>query len=152
MFFFTNLHSDYHRPSDTWDKINYTGEQKVVALAARIAEDLANDPQKPAFTKAASTPLAMGGDRGGVRVSLGVIPDFAEDIPGMKISGTRAGSPAEKAGLKGGDIITSFGGKEVKNLYDFTYLLGQHKPGDVVSIVVKRGTSEVKLSATLQAR
>ncbi|HUL45019.1 MAG TPA: M20/M25/M40 family metallo-hydrolase [Bacteroidota bacterium] len=154
MFFFTNLHSDYHRPSDTWDKINYTGEQKVVRYVVRVTEDVVNAESRPAFTKAVvSNPMATGsGDRPGVRVALGVIPDFAETESGVKISGTRPGSAAEKAGLKGNDTIIKFGGKDVTNIYDFMYLLGQYKPGDQVDIVVKRGTENVNLKATLEER
>jgi aminopeptidase YwaD len=153
MFFFTNLHSDYHKPSDTWEKINYAGEQKVVEMAARIAEDIANDAKRPAFTKViTSNPMGQSGDRQGARVSLGIIPDFAGDTPGMKISGTRPGSPAEKAGLKADDVIIKFGGKEIKNIYDFTYMLGQFKPGDEVEVVVNRANQEVVLKAKLQAK
>ena len=153
IFFFTNLHSDYHKPADTWDKINYSGEQKVVELAARIAIDLVNEDKKPEFTKVVtSTPMGMGGDRQGARVSLGIIPDFAGDTPGMKISGTRPGSAAEKAGLKADDVIIKFGGKEIKNIYDFTYMLGLSKPGDEVEIVVKRADQEVVLKAKLEAK
>jgi len=153
MFFFTNLHSDYHRPSDTWDKINYAGEEKVVKLIGRVSMELLNAPARPQFTKVVmASSMGAGGDRQGVRVSLGVVPDYAEDAAGMKISGTRPGSAAEKAGLKGGDILISFGGKSIKNIYDFTYLLGEYKPGDVVKIIVKRGGEEVTLSATLDAR
>jgi aminopeptidase YwaD len=151
IFFFTNLHSDYHKPSDTWDKINYFGEQKVTQFAERIAEELSNQEKKPSFTKVITTPMG-GGDRQGAKVSLGIIPDFAGDTPGMKISGTRPGSPAEKAGLKGDDVIIKFGGKEIKNIYDFTYMLGQFKPGDEVAIVVKRGNDEITLKAVLQAK
>jgi aminopeptidase YwaD len=147
IFFFTNLHSDYHKPSDTWDKLNYAGEQKIVEMAKRVVTDLANQDKKPQFTKSVAPP--MGGDRQGARVTLGIIPDFASDVPGMKISGTRPGSPAEKAGLKGDDVIIKFGGKDIKNIYDFTYMLGQFKPGDVVDVVVKRGTEELVLKATL---
>jgi hypothetical protein len=150
LFFFTNLHDDYHRPSDTWDKINYTDEQKVVSLVARIAGKLASAESRPAFTKVA-TPT-MANERRGVQVSLGVVPDYAEDIEGLKISGTRPGSAAEKAGLKGDDIIIKFDGKQIKNIYDFTSLLGNYKPGDEVVIVVKRGTEEVSLTAKLQGR
>jgi hypothetical protein len=149
LFFFTNLHDDYHRPSDTWEKINYADEQKVVALASRIAGELADADTRPAFTKVAAS---SSGERRDVRVSLGVVPDYAEEVVGMKISGTRAGSAAEKAGLKGGDIIIKFGKKEIKNIYDFTAVLGEYKPGDEVVIVVKRGTEEVSLTALLQGR
>lgn len=153
MFFWTNLHEDYHLPSDTWDKINYAGEQKIVQLVGRIATVLADDSLRPVFTRAAVPgPMATGGERGGVRVSLGVVPDFAEDVAGMKISGARPGTAADKAGLKANDVIVKFAGKDVKNIYDFTYLLGLCKPGDVVEIVVKRGTEAVTLKATLEAR
>ena len=150
IFFFTNTHGDYHRPSDTWDKINYTGEQKVVELAARVTMDLDTMAGKPTYTKVAMS-MSAGG-RGEVRVSLGVIPDFGEDVVGMKISGTRPGSAAEKAGLKANDIIIKFGGSDVKNIYDFTYLLGKYKPKDVVEIIVRRGSEQVTLSATLGGR
>lgn len=152
LFFFTNLHDDYHRPSDTWDKINYTGEGKVAQMVSRIAMDIANDDKRPVFTRAAAPSMGSGGDRQGVRVSLGVVPDYAEEVSGMKISGTRPGSAAEKAGLKGGDIIVSFGGKAIKNIYDFTYMLGNYKPGDEVKIIVKRGAEEVTLTAKLEGR
>ncbi|HEY6192010.1 MAG TPA: M20/M25/M40 family metallo-hydrolase [Bacteroidota bacterium] len=152
LFFFTNLHSDYHRPSDTWDKINYGGEQKVVEYVVRIASSIVNGDARPAFTKAVSSSQMAGGDRQGVSVSLGVIPDYAEDVHGLKITGTRAGSAAEKAGLKGDDIIIRFDTKIVGNIYDFMHLLADHKPGDEVVVVVKRGTEELSLKAVLEAR
>ncbi len=153
LFFFTNLHSDYHRPSDTWDKINYAGERRVVEFVTRIAASIGTAPTRPPFTKAvASNPMAGGGDRQGLRVSLGVIPDYAEDVHGLKITGTRAGSPAEKAGLKGDDIIIRLGGKEVGNIYDFMRVLGGYKPGDEVTVVVRRGNEERSLKALLEAR
>ena len=152
MFFFTNLHSDYHKPSDTWDKINYAGEQKVLSLAARITSSILNDDKRPEFTKVASTLPPAGMTRQGARVSLGIIPDFASDTPGMKISGARPASPAEKAGLKAEDIIVKFAGKEIKNIYDFTYILGQCKPGDEVEIIVKRGNELVTLKAKLEGK
>jgi Zn-dependent M28 family amino/carboxypeptidase len=152
LFFFTNLHSDYHRPSDTWEKINYGGEQKVVEYVARIASSIVNGDARPAFTKAAASSPMAGGDRQGVSVSLGVIPDYAEDVRGLKITGTRAGSAAEKAGLKGDDIIIRFDTKIVGNIYDFMHLLADHKPGDEVVVVVKRGTEELSLKAVLEAR
>jgi membrane-associated protease RseP (regulator of RpoE activity) len=150
LFFFTNLHDDYHRPSDTWDKINYAGVQKIVTLVSKVAQNIASTPERPAFTKVAAP--AVSNERRDVRVSLGVVPDYAEDIAGLKISGTRPGSAAEKAGLKAEDVIIKFGKKEIKNIYDFTAVLGEFKPGDEVIIVVKRGTEEVSLKAILQGR
>ncbi|OLD80939.1 MAG: hypothetical protein AUI33_01440 [Ignavibacteria bacterium 13_1_40CM_2_61_4] len=152
MFFFTNMHSDYHRPSDTWDRINYAGEQKVVELVQRVTASIANAPSRPQFTRAASGPVAGSGDRQGLRVSLGVIPDYSEDVQGLKITGTRSGSPAEKAGMKADDIVIKFDGMDVKNIYDFMRGLEGHKPGDKVTIVVKRGTEVLSLNAVLEAR
>lgn len=153
MFFFTNLHADYHRPSDTWEKINYGGEQRVTEYIARIATAIVDEPSRPQFTKATvSSPMAGGGDRQALHVTLGVIPDYAEDVHGLKITGTRAGSPAEKAGLKADDIIIKFDRKDVANIYDFMHLLEGHKPGDEVVVVVKRGAGEVSLKAVLEAR
>ncbi|MBI3365540.1 MAG: M28 family peptidase, partial [Ignavibacteriae bacterium] len=152
MFFFTGLHKEYHRPADTWDKLNYSGEQKIAEYVARIATGIANEPERPFFTKTTTPMIASGGDRQGIRVSLGVIPDYAEDIVGLKITGVRPGSAAEKAGLQGDDIIIKFGEADVKNIYDFTHLLGKYKPGDVVVVRVKRRTQEVSLTATLEAR
>jgi aminopeptidase YwaD len=149
--FFTNSHEDYHRPSDTWDKINYDGEQRIAKYVMRIATDIANDSIKPIFTRSTAPSMQPVGGRSGVRVSLGVIPDFTEDVQGFKIIGTRPGSPAEKAGLKGGDIILKFGGKDIKNIYDFTFMLGEFKPGDEVEIIVKRGNEQVNLKAKLAA-
>ena len=152
MFFFTNLHSDYHKPSDTWDKINYSGEQKILKLVSRIATRLLNGDQRPQFTKVASTLPPPSTTRQGNRVSLGIIPDFAGDTPGMKISGARPDSPAERAGLKADDVIIKFAGKEIKNIYDFTYVLGQCQPGQEVEIVVKRGTEEITLKTILEGK
>lgn len=152
MFFFTNLHDDYHRPSDTWDKINYTGEATVVDYAARIVRDLVNADAKPSFVRVQSTAAQPGGDSRGTRVFFGSIPDFAGDVVGVKISGTRAGSPAEKAGLVAGDVIVKFGGKDIKNLYDFMYVLGDFKPGDEVEVVFKRAGKEMTGKTKLVGR
>lgn len=146
--FFTNIHSDYHKPSDTWDKIQYDDMEKVLGVASRVASELASADERPVFTKVQqTTPM-----RTGMRASLGIVPDYAEETAGLKISGTRAGSAAEKAGLLAGDIIIKMGGKDVKSIYDLTFLLGEFKPGDQIAIIVKRGTEEVTLQAVLDAR
>lgn len=148
LFFFTNLHEDYHRPSDVWQKIHYNDEELVVRYASRVITQIANQSEKPQYI-ATKAPTVPGGGRSS-RVSLGVVPDFAEEATGLKITGTRPGSAAEKAGLKGGDIIIQFSGKDVKNIYDFMYILEAHNPGDEVEIVVKRGEQTVELKATLE--
>ncbi|MBI5214647.1 MAG: M28 family peptidase [Ignavibacteriae bacterium] len=150
MFFFTGTHREYHTPADTWEKIQYEGEQKIVSLISKITKEIANLNEKPAFTKAASSP--MGGDRPGARVSLGIIPDYASEIAGLRIGGTRKDSPAEKAGLKEGDVIIKFGTKDIKNIYDYMYVLGEYKPGDEVDVVVKRGTEDITVKAKLEDR
>lgn len=147
-FFFTDLHSDYHRPSDTWDKLNYAGMEQVVRFVEALALDIDRESNRPRYI-AVEMPKASGNIGRSYRVYMGTIPDFGEQVEGMKLSGVREGSPAAKAGLRAGDIIVKFGKLDVKNLYDFTYALGEHKPGDEVEVVVKRGqevlTTKVKL-------
>ena len=150
LFFFTNTHSDYHKPSDTWDKINYEGETGVVNYILKIAKELDAMPEALQFTRVASE--SPQGDRRPMRVRLGVIPDYADDAAGLKITGTQPESPAEKGGLMAGDVIIKFGDKTIANIYDFTYVLQEHSPGDVVAVDVKRGEKVVTLSVTLGGR
>jgi S1-C subfamily serine protease len=94
-----------------------------------------------------------GGDgRSGVRAYTGTVPDFGEQSGGMKLAGVREGSPAAKAGLQAGDMIVKFGKVDIKNLYDYTYALGEYKPGDEVLVVVKRGTDSLKVTMKLERR
>jgi aminopeptidase YwaD len=153
LFFFTSLHSDYHKPSDDWEKLNYEGEQKIVRLVYNIASDIQNSAESPQFTKAQSTASPMGsGDGRGFTVTLGVTPDYGASAEGMKIGGTRANGPAEKAGLKSGDVITKLGGKKVLNIYDYMGVLGELKAGDVVEVEVMRDGNPMKFVATMQKR
>jgi aminopeptidase YwaD len=150
-FFFTDLHSDYHRPSDTWEKLNYDGMEKVVRFVENVALDVDQEAVKPKYI-AVEMPKTSGNAGRNYRVYMGTIPDFGEQVEGMKLSGVREGSPAAKAGLQAGDIIIKFGKVDVKNLYDFTYALGEHKPGDDVEVVVKRGKDLVKTTVRLEKR
>ena len=156
LFLFTGAHEDYHRPTDTADKINYDGEVRILRFAARTLEELANQSEPVAFTRAkadSGTGSSEGaGGSGYGPAYLGSIPDFADYDGGVKLSGTREGSPAEKAGLLSGDVIVAFAGKPVKNLYDYTYVLRAQKPGDVVQIDILRGTEKKTLTATLGKR
>ncbi len=151
LFFFTGLHGDYHRPSDDWQTINYEGQKIVTDFVNGVVRQLDEVSEKPKYVKIDQTPGMREGGRG-FRVSFGIMPDFGDDSRGMRISGTRAGSPAEKAGLKANDIILSFGGKSVKNIYDLTSLLGDFKPGDEVEVAVLRGEDILTMKATLQGR
>lgn len=151
LFFFTGLHGDYHRPSDDWQLLNYEGQKMVTDFVIGVVRQLDTVGEKPKYVKIEQTPGMREGGRG-FRVSFGIMPDFGDDSKGMRISGTRAGSPAEKAGLKANDIILMFGGKSVKNIYDLTSLLGDFKPGDEVEVVVLRGEETLTMKATLQGR
>jgi aminopeptidase YwaD len=142
LMFFTDLHSDYHKPSDTWDKINVTGEKNVLDLVKNITIDLSNEKSKIEFVKAKSDG-APKRDMPGFRVSTGIIPDFGEQVEGLKIQGTRDGSPSNKAGLKSGDIIIKFGSRSIKNLQDYAFALGEHKPGEKVTVIWIRDGKEM---------
>lgn len=151
LFFFTGMHPDYHRPSDTVDKINAYDEARVVQFVAAIAERLANDPARPPYQQPPAGQSGDPGARARARVFLGTIPEYGQEVAGVQLAGVRAGSPAEKAGLKAGDILVKLAGRDIGNLQDFMDALADLKPGDVVPIVIKRGGETKTLTATLQA-
>jgi hypothetical protein len=155
LHFFTDLHDEYHRAGDKAATIDAAGEVRVVDLAERIARSLADRPARLTFQRPATTQAsrASSSERQGSGVYLGSIPDMgAADVAGMKLSGVRAGSPADLGGLKGGDIIVEFGGTPVKDIYSYTDALGAFKPGDAVKIVVLRGSERLTLTVTLGKR
>jgi hypothetical protein len=146
LHFFTDTHEDYHRATDDADKINVPGEVKVVDLAERIIRRIADRPTRLTFTKVAA-PTRTVASPGGGGAYFGSIPDMASgDENGMRLSGVSPGGPAEKAGLKGGDLIVEFGGRAIKNIYDYTDAIGAFKPGDEISVVVLRGPQKERLS------
>lgn len=150
---FTDLHEDYHRAGDDASKVNVAGEARVIELAERIVRAIADRPSRLTFVRSTAPAPVASGSSSGYGAYLGTIPDMgAADVVGVRITGVRAGSPAEQAGLRAGDVIVEFGGTAVKDLYGYTDALRAHKPGDVVSIVVTRGAERVALSATLGAR
>ncbi|MDP2876283.1 MAG: M28 family peptidase [Holophaga sp.] len=149
-FFFTGVHGDYHRTSDTTDKINVQGMATITTLAEKIVRDLADADQVPAFDpETAKLPTVRGGP---VRVAFGSIPDFTENPKGFRINGTSPGSAAEAIGLKAGDVMTTFGGKRIRNLYDFQEVLSSFKPGDKVRVVWLRGETTMEQDAILKGR
>jgi len=152
LHFFTDSHEDYHKASDTPEKINAGGEAIVVALAERLARTIANEEARPTYVRVAAS-AQTGGSRQGSDVYLGSIPDMAGgDTPGLRLTGVRAGSPADLAGIKAGDVIVELGGKSVKDLYEYSDALYSHKPGEEVSIVVLRGTQRVTMTVKLGKR
>jgi hypothetical protein len=163
LFFFTGLHVDYHRPTDTADKINYQGMGEVVDLGQRVVEAMTTMPRETYNGKYdASGLLAMAGpssqpssNHGGSRASMGAIPDYSqgEDAKGgMRIGGITPGSPAEKAGLQQGDMVTEFNGTTINNMMDYTAALGTAKPGHAVTVKILRDGKPMEIKAMLVVR
>ena len=148
LFLFTGAHEDYHKPSDTADTLRYKGMAEVVGFAADLTLRVANLPQRPTFQKVADE---GAGERRGFKVRTGAIPEYGFEGPGVKLSGARGGSPADKAGLKAGDIVLRFGDRDIRNIYDYMYALGDHKAGETVILKVQRGKETLELSVTLEA-
>jgi hypothetical protein len=173
LFAFTGTHTDYHRPSDDSDKINYSGMARIADLGELFLLNVARRPTRPVFTRATVSSGAMAAHGGvgeqelkpgvtakitidpartGMSAYLGSIPDYDGENKGVKLNGVSEGSPAEKAGLKGGDVVVGFGGKPVATIYDYTALLGKQKPGDVVDVKVLRDGKEMIIKVTLGTR
>ena len=155
--FFSGFHSDYHRPGDTWDKIDAAGGAGVADLALALVRQLANRAERPPFVETVQQeqdPHSSGnvGAVSGYGPYFGSVPDFANEGQGVKFAEVRTGSPAAKAGLRGGDVMIAFGGMPIKTLYDFTFALREKKPGDRVDVVVVRDGKEVKASVELTTR
>ena len=153
LFFFSGLHSDYHKPSDTWDKIDPKEAAVLLDLVSNLTLQLADAPERPAFQVVVEDrPGGTGGGGGGYGPYFGSIPDFGQIENGVKFSDVRPGSPAAKAGLKAGDILVQFGDKPIKNLYDFTDALRRSKVGDVVEVKVLRDGQPITAKVKLEQR
>ena len=152
LFFFSGLHSDYHKPSDTWDKINSASAARLLDMVASVAVQLADAQDAPAFQVVAEDKPTGGGGGGGYGPYFGSIPDFGQTENGVKFSDVKPNSPAAKAGLKAGDILIQFGDKPIKNLYDFTDALRRSKVGDVVEVKVLRDGQPITASVKLEQR
>jgi aminopeptidase YwaD len=148
LFFWTGTHNDYHKPSDTFEKINYNDEARILSLVARIVKDVDSADPRLTYTTAKSDPPRGGG----FRVYLGTIPNYADTNEGLLLDGVRDDSPAAKAGLKAGDKIVKIGNREVKNVYDYTAALGDMKAGQEYLIEVKRGEEKLTLKIVPAAR
>ena len=143
LFFFTGTHLDYHKPTDTVEKINFEGLQKIYYFVYEISAYLTQTPTRPAYKLAQSS--GTPGGRMQFTVSLGTIPSYADSTDGLVLDGVREGSPASKAGLKAGDKITKLNGKEVRNAMDYTYVLGTMKAGEEYEVELTRGTEKLNL-------
>lgn len=152
LHFFTNVHEDYHKATDDVDKINALGIARVVALAERVTREIADRPQPLTFVRAVAAAPSMS-TRENTSAYLGSIPDMgATEVKGVRLTGVRAESPADKAGLKAGDVIVEFAGKPVNDLYAYTDALYAQSPGDTVDVVVLRGTERMTVKVTLGRR
>jgi hypothetical protein len=152
LFLFTGAHSEYHKPEDDAQLIDYRGLARVASLAFRLVRTFADADEPPAYRKVdVGKPLAATGR--GYGPYFGTIPDFGESpVPGVLLSGVREGSPAERAGLRGGDVVVEFAGVTVANLHDYTYALRKHRPGDEVQVVVIRDGERRTFTAVLEKR
>jgi hypothetical protein len=149
LFFWTGTHEDYHKPSDTADKINYDDEVRILSLVSRVVKDIDSNEKRPAYTVAKSEST---GRSTGFRVYLGTIPNYADSSDGLLLDGVRDDSPAAKAGIKAGDKIVKLAGRDVRNVYDYTAALGEMKAGQEYEVELLRGGERLKLTITPAAR
>lgn len=151
LFFFTGVHEDYHKPSDDVEKINFEGMEQIVRFAVTTVLSIDTLSSRPDFKKTQQQ-MAPAGSGRGFRVTLGTVPDYSEGVVGFKISDVRENGPAQKAGLKGGDIIIKLGTYDIKSIYDFMYSLEAFKPGDETDIVFKRGSEILTAKIVFEKR
>jgi hypothetical protein len=150
LHFFTNVHADYHRPSDDWEKVDARGLVKVAGIVERVARDVAARPGALTLRRSTAPPPRASG--GGYGTYLGSVPDFTPVENGVRLAGVRAGSPAEKAGIRAGDVIVRMGELEVRDLQGLTDALRAHRPGDTVPVTVLREGRRLTVSVTLASR
>ncbi len=150
LHFFTDLHDDYHRATDVAERVNIAGMGLVIQVAEGVVRHIADADDRPTLVRVTAQPRARSAGSGAY---LGTIPDMsAGDVKGVRLTGVRAESPADKAGLRAGDVIVEFGGRTVGDLYEYTDALNAHQPGDTVEIAVMRGAEIVTVRATLTRR
>ena len=149
--FFTGVHADYHRPTDTADKINYEDLDRVVDFAVAILRRVEDAEPAPEFVKV-DPPTQPGGGRAGVRIFTGTIPDYSSDAKGLLLSGVVGGGPAEAAGLQKGDVIVEIAGQTITNIYDYTYALDVLKIGQPAKVIYMRGGQRRETTLTPAAR
>lgn len=140
LFFFTGLHTDYHKPSDDFDKINYEGELMIVKYIERLIDRSSKSP-KLAFTKTREQQTTTSAR---FTVSMGIMPDYTFSGGGVKVDGVSEGRAAQKAGLKAGDIVIKLGDFNVSSVEGYMQALSKFKKGDATKVKVKRGAEELE--------
>jgi Zn-dependent M28 family amino/carboxypeptidase len=148
--FFTGAHQEYHKPSDTADKINYEDLDRVGEFASAIVKRLMDANDAPQFTKVEQK--TDTGGRAGLRLFTGTIPDYATDVKGLLLGGVIGGGPAEQAGLQKGDVIIEIAGQSITNIYDYTYALELLKIGQPAKVVYMRDKDRRETTLTPAAR
>jgi len=149
LFFHTGSHDDYHRPTDTSDKIDPDGMARVAAIAARVIERLAADA-RPVYAKVAPPARRRGGDSSGAFLGVASAPHTGTD--GLRLSGVLPGTGAAQAGLREGDVIVRLAGSSVGGLEDLRAVIRARRPGDTVSVLYLRDGEPYTTSATLGTR
>ncbi len=145
IFFFTGIHEDYHRPSDTPDKINYDGIHTILNFMYDMIGSL-DELGEPEFTKTAVTRRGATNRQGPV---LGLMPDHAFEGEGLKVMAVTEDQPAQRAGMEDGDIIVRVGETRVSDIYTYMEALGSLKTNDTVSVTVIREGEELELEIKL---
>jgi S1-C subfamily serine protease len=148
--FTTGAHTDYHKPSDTADKINYEDLDRIVDLAAAITRQLLDAETPPPFTKVEQS--SQTPSRTGLRIFTGTVPDYTAEVKGLLLGGVIAGGPAERAGLQKGDVIVEIAGRSITNIYDYTYALELLKIDQPVKVVYTRAGKRTETTLTPTAR
>lgn len=144
LHFFTGSHSDYHKPSDDFEKINATGEAEVLELIVKVIESPETQTKLP-FLK---TRTKMTAGRSSFKVTLGIMPSYADSNTGLKVDGVSDGRPAQKAGILTGDIIVKIGDYTINNIENYMGALGKFEKGQIVPVILKRGEQTVIVSVT----
>jgi len=141
LFFFTGVHSDYHKPTDDADKINYNGELQVVKYIYTLI-GAADQKGKLPFSKTRETQTSA---KNSFKVSLGIMPDYTYSNGGVRVDGVSEGKLAQRVGIKAGDVILQIGEHKVNDMPGYMEVLGKFKKGDASKVKLKRGTEEMEI-------
>ncbi|WP_462320429.1 M28 family peptidase [Halochromatium sp.] len=143
--FFTGVHADYNTSRDTADKIDYEGLARIARLTSLVGTAIASNPEPPAYV--AQEKPSTDASRANLRAYLGTIPAYSEtDLEGVLLDGVAENGPADKGGLRAGDLVVAIAGRRIENIYDYTYALNALKVGDPVAVTVNRDGAEQALS------
>jgi membrane-associated protease RseP (regulator of RpoE activity) len=144
LHFFTGQHSDYHKPSDDADKINFNGEAKILEFIVDLIKEISNQPVAMQFQKTA----APKENKTSFKVTMGIMPDYTYEGKGVKVDGVTNGKPAERAGIKAGDIILQMGDIPVNSMQDYMQSLSKFEKGQTIKVKIKRQNEEMLVDVT----